>query len=352
MAVRIRESIDRLPAYRPGKPAPADAFKLSSNENPFPPLQAVIDEITAAAASMNLYPIPDARPLREALSRLYQVDHERIVITHGSVMGLQQLISAVAGPGDEVVYAWRSFEAYPLLTQLAGATSVQVPLLPDSAHDLDAMIDAITENTKVVIVCSPNNPTSNIITQQQFDDFVARVPDHVLVLLDEAYIEFVQEPTVDGIAAQAEHQNVVVLRTFSKAYGLAGLRVGYSMGDPRILNAAFNTVAPFAVDNIAQRAALAALESAGEVFARVESIADQAADIFEELTSRGVQLPKPHGNFIWIAASGVDPERVQEVLARHGIVARAFPEGVRISIGDPKSKQRVIDAAEEISRLS
>lgn len=352
MAVRIRESIDRLPAYKPGKPAPADAFKLSSNENPFPPLQEVVDAITKTAKSMNIYPVPDARPVREALGRLYQVDPERIVMTHGSVMGLQQLISAVAGPGDEVVYAWRSFEAYPLLTQLAGATSVQVPLREDCGHDLDAMVDAITENTKVVIVCSPNNPTGNIVTQDEFDAFVARVPDHVLILLDEAYIEFVQEPTVDGIAAQAQHDNVIVLRTFSKAYGLAGLRVGYSIGDPRILAAAFNAVAPFAVDQIAQNAALASLDAAGEVFARVESLADQAIEIYEELTRRGVQLPKPHGNFIWIAQQNADPDAVQQVLESHGLVARVFPEGVRISIGPPDSKQRVIAAAEELSTRS
>ena len=352
MKVRIRESIDRLPAYRPGKPAAADAFKLSSNENPFPPLESVIEAVTKTAHSMNLYPVPDARPLRDALSRLYQVDAERIVITHGSVMGLQQLISAVAGPGDEVVYAWRSFEAYPLLTQLAGAASVQVPLRGDAGHDLDAMVEAITENTKVVIVCSPNNPTGTIITQEEFDAFVARVPEHVLILLDEAYIEFVQQPTVDGIAAQADHENVVTLRTFSKAYGLAGLRVGYALGDPRILQAAFNAVAPFAVDQIAQNAAIASLDAAGEVFARVESLADQVQSVRKELAARGVTVPEAHGNFIWVATDNIDAERVQAVLAKHKIVGRVFPDGVRISVGVPEARPHIVDAAEEISRLS
>lgn len=352
MKVRIRESIDRLPAYRPGKPAAADAFKLSSNENPFPPLQSVVDAVTETAHSMNLYPVPDARPLRDALGRLYQVDAERIVITHGSVMGLQQLISAVAGPGDEVVYAWRSFEAYPLLTQLAGAASVQVPLRDDAGHDLDAMADAITDSTKVVIVCSPNNPTGTIVTQAEFDAFVARVPEQVLILLDEAYIEFVQQPTVDGIAAQAEHENVIALRTFSKAYGLAGLRVGYALGDPRILQAAFNAVAPFAVDQIAQHAAIASLDAAGEVFARVESLADQVHTVRKELTARGVAVPEAHGNFIWVATENIEAERVQAVLEKHRIVGRVFPEGVRISVGVPEAKQHIINAAEEISRLS
>ncbi|HIY67220.1 MAG TPA: histidinol-phosphate transaminase [Candidatus Agrococcus pullicola] len=349
MPVRIRESIEQLPAYRPGKPAPADAHKLSSNENPFPPLPAVIEAITEAAESMNLYPVPDARSVRDALAEQHQIDANRILVTHGSVMGLQQLISAVTEPGSEIVYAWRSFEAYPLLVQMAGGTSVQVPLRDDCSHDLDAMADAVTERTRAVIVCSPNNPTGNIVTQAEFDAFVDRIPDDVLIMLDEAYIEFVREETVDGLAAQADRDNVVVLRTFSKAYGLAGLRVGYTIGDPRILAAASNAVAPFAVDSLAQRAAVAALDSAGEVFARAEAIADRALEIHSALSERGVWVPKPHGNFIWVATNERQTELVPEILERHRIVARQFPDGVRISIGTEQATEPVIAAAAEIA---
>lgn len=347
--MRIRESIEKLPAYRPGKPAPADAHKLSSNENPFPPLPGVIDAITQAAGSMNLYPVPDARSVREALAEQHQVQPERILVTHGSVMGLQQLISAVTEPGDEVVYAWRSFEAYPLLVQMAGGSSVQVPLRDDCSHDLDAMADAITDRTRAVIVCSPNNPTGNIVTQEEFDAFADRVPSDVLIMLDEAYIEFVQEETVDGLAAQAERNNVVILRTFSKAYGLAALRVGYMIGDPRILAAASNSVAPFAVDSIAQSAAVAALDHCGDVFARAESIAERASRIHTALIERGVTIPKPHGNFIWVATTPEQAERVPEILDRHRIVARQFPDGVRISIGTDSASDPVISAAAEIA---
>lgn len=352
VSVRIRESIEQLPPYRAGKPAPADAHKLSSNENPFPPLPGVIDAITVAAGRMNLYPIPDARPAREAIAQLHGVAPERVLVTHGSVMGLQQLISAVAGPGDEIVYAWRSFEAYPLLVQMAGATSVQVPLRDDATHDLAAMASAITERTRAVIVCSPNNPTGTIVSQLEFDDFVARVPSDVLIMLDEAYIEFVREETVDGISAQAAHDNVVILRTFSKAYGLAGLRVGYMIGDERILAAASNAVSPFAVDAIAQAAAVEALDHGGELLARTEDIGDRAAGIHRRLEQAGVSVPKPHGNFIWVATSAVQAKAVPGILERHGIVARQFPEGVRISIGLEDADDQVVAAVTEISEVA
>lgn len=347
--MRIRESIEQLPPYRPGRPAPADAHKLSSNENPFPPLSGVIEAITAAAGNMNRYPVPDARPVREAVGALHGVCADRVLVTHGSVMGLQQLISAVAGPGDEVVYAWRSFEAYPLLVQMAGATSVQVPLRPDASHDLEAMAAAVTDRTRAVIVCSPNNPTGTIVSQGEFDDFVSRIPSDVLIMLDEAYIEFVQHPTVDGIAAQAAHDNVVILRTFSKAYGLAGLRVGYMIGDPRILAAASNAAAPFTVDDIAQAAAVSALDHGGELLARTESIAERAGQIHAALADRGVGVPKPHGNFIWLATNAAQADAVPAILEAHGIVARQFPDGVRISIGLPESDEQVVAAAVEIA---
>ncbi len=276
--VRIRPEIAALPPYKQGTQAGPGAFKLSSNENPFDPLPGVLDAVRDAA-SFNRYPDAAATRLRERLAARFDVTTESVHVGAGSVSILAQLILAAAGPGDEVLYAWRSFEAYPGLVLIAGATPVQVPLLPDATHDLVAMAAAVTERTRVVIVCSPNNPTGTIVTQAAFDEFVAAVPSDVLVILDEAYIEFVTDPdAVDGrrVLAAGAHPNVVVLRTFSKAFGLAGLRVGYAIGHPRILDAARTTAIPLAVTAQAETAAIASLDAEAALLERVGVIAARA----------------------------------------------------------------------------
>jgi histidinol-phosphate aminotransferase len=223
--VRLRAEIVASAPYRQGKSAPADAFKLSSNENPFEPIPAVLEAI--AASSPNRYPDATAALLSARLADRFATSVDAVHVGAGSVSILAQLIQAAAGPGDEVVYAWRSFEAYPGLVTVSGATSVQVPNLPDHRHDLPAMAAAVTERTRAVIVCSPNNPTSTLVTADEFHSFMSAVPATVLVLLDEAYVEFVTEPdAVDGTGLLGRYPNLVVLRTFSKAYGLAGRRVG------------------------------------------------------------------------------------------------------------------------------
>ena len=213
--VRLRPEIAALPPYRQGRPAPADGFKLSSNENPFDPLPSVVEAVSASAKHVNRYPDASALPLREALAARFGVSADEVLVGAGSVSLLAQFIAAAAGPGDEVVYSWRSFEAYPGLVAVAGATSVTVPNRPDHRHDLEAMAAAITDRTRVAIVCSPNNPTGTIVTAAEFDAFMAAVPDDLLVLLDEAYIEFVRdEPAVDGRSLIGRYPNLVVLRTF------------------------------------------------------------------------------------------------------------------------------------------
>jgi len=251
--VRLRPEIAALPAYRQGRPAPADGYKLSSNENPFPPLPGVAEAVAATANEVNRYPDATALALREKLAERFGVSTDEVIVGAGSVSLLAQFIAAAAGPGDEVVYAWRSFEAYPGLVTVSGATSIQVSNRGDHGHDLDAMADAVTERTRVAIVCSPNNPTGVIVTADEFEAFMARVPADMLVLLDEAYIEFVRtEPTgpgasVDGSTLLGRYPNLVILRTFSKAYGLAGLRVGYAIGPAYILDAARSTAIPLSV---------------------------------------------------------------------------------------------------------
>jgi histidinol-phosphate aminotransferase len=338
--VRLRPEIAALPPYRQGRPAPVDGYKLSSNENPFPPLPGVVDAVAATAREINRYPDATALVLRERLAERFDVTADEVLVGAGSVSLLAQFIAAASGPGDEVVYSWRSFEAYPGLATVAGATSVQVPNRPDHGHDLDAMAAAITDRTRVIIVCSPNNPTGMIVTAAEFDALMARVPGHVLVLLDEAYIEFVRDAaSVDGRTLIGRHPNLVILRTFSKAYGLAGLRVGYAIGPVPLLDAARSTAIPLGVTAASTAAALASLEPAAEaeLLARVETIAQRREALRDALVAQGWPVPRAHGNFIWLP-TGERTTAVADRLFDAGLVTRAFPpDGIRISVGEPES---------------
>ncbi|GGH42787.1 histidinol-phosphate transaminase [Microbacterium album] len=345
---RVRPEIAALPPYRQGRQADDAGFKLSSNENPFEPLPGVIEAVHRAA-TFNRYPDATASRLRAALGERYGVEPEGVHVGAGSVALLAQFIQAVAGPGDEVLYAWRSFEAYPGLVLVAGATSVQVPLRPDSGHDLDAMAAAVTDRTRCILVCSPNNPTGPIVTAAEFEAFVARVPADVLILLDEAYAEFVTDPdAVDGLAARVfeAHPNVVVLRTFSKAYGLAGLRVGYAIGHPRVLDAARSTAIPLSVTATAEVAALASLAHEAELRARVEEIIARRDALAAALREIGWDVPEAQGNFVWLPTH--DLEGVARAFDDAGIVVRAFPDGLRISIGEHESVEKVLGIARSV----
>lgn len=339
-SVRLRPEIAALPPYRQGRPAPADGFKLSSNENPFPPLPGVVAAVAASANEINRYPDATALALRERLAERYGVSADEVLVGAGSVSLLAQFVAAAAGPGDEVVYSWRSFEAYPGLVTVAGATSVTVPNRPDHGHDLDAMAAAVTERTRVVIVCSPNNPTGVIVTAAEFEAFMAKVPSDLLVLLDEAYIEFVDaEASVDGRTLIGRYPNLVILRTFSKAYGLAGLRVGYAIGPVPILDAARSTAIPLGVTGGATAAALASLESAAEaeLLERVAAIAARRDRLRAALVAQGWPIPQAQGNFVWLPTGDATAE-VAERLFEAGLVTRAFPpEGIRVSVGEEES---------------
>ena len=333
--------------YRQGKPAAPDAFKLSSNENPFEPLAAVREAL--ADTTVNRYPDATAYALRVALAAKYGTSPDEVQVGSGSVAILTQLITAAASVGDEVIYSWRSFEAYPGLVTVAGATSIQVPNTPDHRHDLDAMADAITERTRVIIVCTPNNPTGTIVTHDEFVAFMARVPASVLVLLDEAYAEFVTDDSaVVGPPLLTTYPNLVVLRTFSKAYGLAGLRVGYALGAEYIMDAAKAAAIPLSVIEPAQRAALVSLEHEDELLERVHRIAVLRDQVWLALVDQGWNVPKAEGNFIWLP-TGDATAWAAEVFAEHGIVARALaPEGLRVSIGEAGSVDKLLKAAAEV----
>ncbi|MDD7945963.1 histidinol-phosphate transaminase [Microbacterium sp. NE2HP2] len=346
LPVRIRPEIAALPAYRQGRQASADAFKLSSNENPFDPLPGVVEAVRAAT-TFNRYPDASAGRLRARLADRYAVAPDGVHVAAGSVSILYQLASATSGPGDEIMFAWRSFEAYPGLAAVAGATAVAVPLTADAGHDLDAMADAVTDRTRMIIVCSPNNPTGPVVSQAAFDAFVARVRSDVLIVLDEAYAEFVTDPdaVTGAVVLAAGHANVVVLRTFSKAYGLAGLRVGYAIGDHRILDAARSTGIPLSVTAQAEEAALASLDAEDELLERVRHIAVRRDALADRLREAGWDIPVAQGNFVWLPA-GERALEIAEAFDAAGLIVRAFAgDGVRISIGEEESIERIVAAA-------
>lgn len=347
---RIRPEIAALPPYRQGRPAGDDAFKLSSNENPFEPLPSVVAALEGTTP-FNRYPDATAGALRERLAARYEVPVDSVHVAAGSVSILYQLVQAAATVGDEVVYAWRSFEAYPGLVLVAGATSVQVPLDAEARHDLDAMADAITERTRVVIVCSPNNPTGPVVGRDEFSRFLERVPADVMVILDEAYAEFVTDPdAVDGLAERVfeTHPNVVVLRTFSKAYGLAGLRVGYAIGHPRVLDAARSTGIPLSVTSAAERAAIASLDAEEELRSRVDVLVDRRTQLREGLRAQGWPVPESQSNFVWLP-TGERTDEIAEVFAEAGLIVRPFSgDGIRISVGEHESVEKVLAVASTV----
>jgi histidinol-phosphate aminotransferase len=349
---QLRPEMAKLPTYKAGKKvAPVNgltAYKLSSNEIAHSPLPSVVAAIVDAASEINRYPDPFTTNLIQALSDKFDIPADQIATGTGSVGVCQQIIQSVAGAGDEVIYAWRSFEAYPIIATIAGAVSVQVPLTNDGQHDLAGMLNAITSKTRAIFVCTPNNPTGGIVTQQQINEFLEKAPKNILVVIDEAYVEFNRdENAIDGIATMKAHSNVGVLRTFSKAYGLAGLRVGYFVGPKNIADAVRKTAVPFGVSNIAQVAAVASLEHEAELFTRVDEVIAERTWFESELTKLGYSVPRSQANFVWLPLG----DRTEEFALRcEGIAVsiRPFPgEGVRISIGERPALERVIEIAKD-----
>lgn len=346
--MHIRPEVAVLPAYKQGRQAADSAFKLSSNENPFPPLPGVVEAVQAQT-SYNRYPDATALAVRAVLANRFGLTAEQVHVAPGSVAILHELARATSGPGDEIVYAWRSFEAYPGVVTVAGATSVQVPNRPDGGHDLDAMAAAVTERTRTVIVCSPNNPTGPTVTAAEFVSFMAAVPGSVLVVLDEAYAEFVSDETaVHGAPLLAQYPNLVVLRTFSKAYGLAGLRVGYALGPAYVLDAVRACAIPLSVTAQGQAAALASLEREAELLERVSEIAALRDRIAGELRAQGWDVPDAQGNFLWLP-TGERTVAAAAAFEDAGIIVRAFPpEGIRISIGEHEAVETLLETARSL----
>ncbi|MGI5162079.1 histidinol-phosphate transaminase [Microbispora sp. CA-102843] len=350
---RFRSILDTMPAYKPGKAVVSPdgrSYKLSSNESPFGPLPSVVEAIARAATEVHRYPDPGAVRLTETLAERFGVPYDHVALGAGSVAVAQQILEAVGEPGADVLYAWRSFEAYPLLVGLSGANAIEVPLR-DETHDLDAMADAITPETRLVFVCNPNNPTGTVNRTDELTRFLDRVPENVTVVLDEAYREYVRDEDVpDGLTLYRDRPNVAVLRTFSKAYGLAGLRVGYLIGYEPVAAAVRKTLLPFAVNHLAQAAAIASLQAEDELQERVESVIKERTRVREGLLSQGWTVPPTEANFVWLRLG----ERTMEFAgkcAAVGVAVRPFDgEGARISIGDREANDVFLAVAEDFRR--
>jgi histidinol-phosphate aminotransferase len=348
MTIKLRPLLRGLPAYKPGRrPKPGqDLARLASNETPYPPLPSIIEAVAAALAEGNRYPDPAVMQLTAALAAKHGIGEDHVAVGCGSVMLVQQLVQIAADAGDEVVYAWRSFEAYPGLVKIAGATPVEVPL-KDYKHDLEAMADAVTDKTRLVILCSPNNPTGPALREADVRVFLDRVPRDVLVVIDEAYAEFVDDPAaVDGRRLLPDHPNLAVLRTFSKAYGLAGLRVGYCLtGSPESAAALRQVQVPFTVSLPAQAAALASLDAEDELLARVADVTREREPLRKALRELGYDVPPAQGNFVWLPL-GADTMRVAQVLEDAGVLTRPFDgDGIRVTVTTAADAARVIEAA-------
>ncbi len=350
--VRQREAVERLPAYVQGKSL-ADAVKLSSNENPYPPLASVADAVRDRLSTFHLYPDMGAVALRERIAAQHGVRPEEVAVGAGSVEVASQLINASAGQGDEVVFPWRSFEAYPILVQVAGATPVPVPLTADERHDLDAMAAAVTDRTRVVFICTPNNPTGTVVRADELERFLAAVPKDVLVVIDEAYVHFDTAPdSADGLDFFRRHENVAVLHTFSKAYGLAGLRVGYAIAPERVATNLRRVSVPFAVTDLAQTAAIASLDAEAELDARVELIVAERERVLAALREQGWAAVDSFGNFVWLRTGERTPE-IDGALRDGGVVGRAYGvDGLRVTIGSPEMNDRFLAAIAAIPAAS
>lgn len=341
----LRGAVTGLPSYVPGRrSAGADIAALASNESHYEPLPAAVTAVAEAAGRMNRYPDMAAVELRERIARHLGVTAAEVAVGPGSVGVLQQIITGLCDAGDEVIFAWRSFEAYPILVELAGARPVRIPLDHLEGHDLNAMAAAVTERTKVILLCTPNNPTGVPISHDRIEAFLRAVRSDILVVIDEAYVEYAEAGSgPDSLALYREYPNVCILRTFSKAYGLAGLRVGYAVASPAIAEGLRRTALPFAVSALAQKAAVASLDAGEEMEARVAVVRQERSRMAAQLEAQGWKLQPSQGNFLWIRADEELLARLVEAFDAAGVMVRAYQgDGVRITVADPASNDRVL----------
>jgi len=349
VTARLRPELADLPAYTPGKTVPG-AIKIASNETVQGPLPSVRAAIEKATDTVNRYPDNGYVELRSQLAKYLDFAPEHIAVGCGSVSLCQQLIQITSTVGDEVVFGWRSFEIYPLQVRVAGATPKPVPLT-DHTYDLDAMAAAVTDRTRLIFVCNPNNPTSTVVEPRALASFIERVPSHVLIAIDEAYVEYVRDGLLpESFGLVRAHPNVVVLRTFSKAYGLAGLRVGYAVGDPEVITALGKVYVPFSATSISQAAAIASLAAADELLARTDAVVAERTRVSAVLRDAGYELPLSQANFVWLPLAEHTLDFVREAAEARVIVRPYGEDGVRVTIGAPHENDAFVRVATEFAR--
>lgn len=346
----LRDALAEFPPYVPGKPPTTTPglkpYKLSSNENHLAPLPVVLKSITDPGQVPANYPDPKSTKLVADIAAHLDVDASEIVPGAGASEILSALTNITLEAGTSVVYPWPSFEMYPILASARGAEKRPVPLLEDGRHDFPGLVAAIDDTTRLILLCSPNNPTGLSISTAELDGFMAEVPAEVIVVLDEAYFEFATDAeVVDGMAAYRKFPNLVLARTFSKAHGLAGLRVGFGVADPTIATALRQVIAPFSVTSTAQVAAVESLSCNDEVLVRAKDVAATRDQFAQDLRNAGLTVTDSQGNYVWVSLPDDDAQDFEAACAAQAVAVRKLSGGVRISIGPDEALDRVREVA-------
>jgi histidinol-phosphate aminotransferase len=332
-----------------------ELVKLASNETPYPPHPQVLEAVEAQLRTLNRYPDPEKSLLRRRISERTGVPIGNVAVGNGSCEILLAAAAAMLEPGAEIVYAWPSFSMYPQLAAMSGATAVTVPLTESGEHDLEAMAAQVTAATRLVIVCNPNNPSATALAPATIDAWVAELPRHVAVVVDEAYVEFsaLQDPD-DSLDLVGRHPNLVLLRTFSKVYGLCGLRAGYALCPESFRLAVDRVRQPFSVNALAQAAATEALNHQDEVERRVEQNVIERVYVESELQDRGLETTDSQANFSWVSLGDRDEDEVVEGLARQGVIVRAGGDlgeagRMRVTYGSRSENDRFLAALDALT---
>ena len=357
MSIEFTERVEAIPVYPAAKSYgfEGDLVKLASNETPYPPHPAVLEAVQAATAGLNRYPDPTATLLRRRLAERHGVPQAKVAVGNGSCEILLAAAQAMLEPGAEIVYAWPSFSMYPHLAAMTGARALAVPLAEDGRHDLEALAREVTVATRIVLVCNPNNPTATALSVEEIDAFVVGLPRHVLVIVDEAYVEFsvLQDPD-ESLPLLARHPNVVLLRTFSKVYGLCGLRAGYALGPESFRLAVDRVRQPFSVNALAQAAAAEAVRHQDEVERRVERTVIERLHVQDEIAERGLAVSDSQANFSWVALGERDEAELLRGLGERGVIVRGGADlgeagHIRVTYGTHEQNERFLQALQEVS---
>jgi histidinol-phosphate aminotransferase len=362
MSVTFAEKLARMPGYQAGVPtgqapeeiAAGGIAQLASNESPAPPHPKVVEAIQKAATAMHRYPDPDATLLRRRIAERYETQPGKVAVGNGSCEILLAAAEALCEPGDEILYAWPAFSMYPYLPALTGAREIRVPLAEGDVHDLDAMATEVTAATQLLIVCNPNNPTATHIPAAEIAAFCERVPPHVTIVLDEAYVEFQTDDDPDAtVDLIEEFPNLVVLRTFSKCYGLAGLRVGYAIGSAGFRAAVDAVRQPFSVNALAQAAGAEAVLHQDDALRRVERTIAERLRVEEALREMGLATSDSQANFSWIDLGEADEKEVVTGLAQRRVAVRpgtplGDPGHIRVTYGAPEENDRFLAGLAEL----